>query len=121
MRRRPPDGRGGSRARAAPVAPPRFHDSGAMRDGPVPALVRRRRGTCLPDRPAALADPRGPGGAERLEAGDPIDVDWGQAVALRGMLELFGVHVRRFAIGQARQLVRALGGEAGAPYVVVVC
>src|SRR4051794_6285554 len=52
---------------------------------------------------------------------DLIDVDSGQAVALRGMLELFGVHVRRFAIGQARQLVRALGGEAGAPYVVVVC
>src|SRR4051794_9199447 len=40
---------------------------------------------------------------------DLIDVDSGQAVALRGMLELFGVHVRRFAIGQARQLVRALG------------
>jgi hypothetical protein len=43
---------------------------------------------------------------------DLIDVDSAQAVALRGMLELFGVHVRRFAIGQARQLVRALGGEA---------
>src|SRR4051794_24410897 len=52
---------------------------------------------------------------------DLIDVDSGQAVALRGMLELFGIHGRRFAIGQARQLVRALGGEAGAPYVVVVC
>src|SRR3954469_23972282 len=71
MRRRPPDGRGGSRARAAPVAPPRFHDSGGMRDGPVPALVRRRRGTCLPDRPAALADPRGPGGPQRLDVGRP--------------------------------------------------
>jgi hypothetical protein len=52
---------------------------------------------------------------------DLIDVESGEAVALRGALELFGVRVRRFPVGQARHLVRALGGEASAPYVVLAC
>ena len=52
---------------------------------------------------------------------DLIDVESGEAVALRGVLELLGVRVRRFPVGQARHLVRALGGEASAPYVVLSC
>jgi hypothetical protein len=52
---------------------------------------------------------------------DVIDVESSEAVALRGALELFGVRVRRFPVGQARHLVAALGGEASAPYVVVAC
>lgn len=52
---------------------------------------------------------------------DLIDVEAGEAVALRGVLELFGVRVRRFPVGQARHMVRALGGEATAPYVVLAC
>src|SRR3954467_6978351 len=109
MRRRPPDGRGGSRARAAPVAPPRFHDSGGMRDGPVlPSSAGDGERAYLtglrPSRIRAVQAAR-----NGWTSVDRIGVDSGQAVALRGMLELFGVHVRRFAIGQARQLVRALG------------
>lgn len=52
---------------------------------------------------------------------DLIDIESGEAVALRGVLELFGVRVRRFPVGQARHLVRALGGETNAPYVVLAC
>jgi hypothetical protein len=52
---------------------------------------------------------------------DLIDVESGEAEALRGALELFGVRVRRFPVGQARHLVRALGGEASAPHVVLAC
>jgi hypothetical protein len=52
---------------------------------------------------------------------DLIDVGSGEAAALRDALELFGLRVRRFPVGQARHLVRALGGEASAEYVVVAC
>ena len=52
---------------------------------------------------------------------DLIDVAGSEAVALRGVLELFGVRVRRLPVGEARHLVRALGGEASAPYVVLAC
>lgn len=52
---------------------------------------------------------------------DVIDVESGEAVALRGVLELFGVRVRCFPVGQARHLLRALGGDANAPCVVLAC
>lgn len=52
---------------------------------------------------------------------DIVDVESGEAAPLRGMLELLGVRVRLFPVGQARHLVRALGGEAIAPYVVLAC
>jgi hypothetical protein len=52
---------------------------------------------------------------------DVIDVEAFEAVALRAVLEQFGVRVQLFGVGQARHLVRALGGEATAPYVVLAC
>jgi hypothetical protein len=52
---------------------------------------------------------------------DIIDVEAGGTEALRGVLEQCGIRARRFPVGQARQLVAALGGEATAPFVVVAC
>ena len=43
---------------------------------------------------------------------DLIDLQSAEAVALRGLRELFGVRVRRFPVGQVRHLVRALDGES---------
>ncbi|WP_436774664.1 hypothetical protein [Yinghuangia sp. YIM S09857] len=53
---------------------------------------------------------------------DLLSVGDGDATALRGMLEGFGVRVNFFPVGQPRHLVAALGGERTvAPYVVIAC
>jgi hypothetical protein len=52
---------------------------------------------------------------------DVIDVEAYEAVALRAVLEQFGIRVQLFPVGQARHLVAALGAEARAPYVVLAC
>lgn len=45
----------------------------------------------------------------------------GEGAAIRGVLEQFGVTVGYFPIGQARHLIRLIGGEATAPYLVISC
>jgi hypothetical protein len=52
---------------------------------------------------------------------DVIDIESGDGVVIRALLERFGVLVRLFRIGQARHLGAVLGGEASAPYVLVTC
>jgi hypothetical protein len=65
--------------------------------------------------------PRGPGRRRRLDVRRSHRSRATEAVALRGVLELFGVRVRHFPVGHARHLVGALGGDATAPYVVLAC
>ncbi|MGW0662214.1 hypothetical protein [Streptodolium elevatio] len=53
---------------------------------------------------------------------DLLAVGDGDATAIRGVLEGFGVRVNYFPVGQARHIVAALGGErSAAPYVVIAC
>lgn len=53
---------------------------------------------------------------------DLLAIGDGDATAMRGVLEGFGVRVNYFPIGQPRHLVAALGGERPvAPYVVLAC
>lgn len=53
---------------------------------------------------------------------DLLAVGDGDATAIRGALEAFGVRVNYFPVGQARHIVAVLGGErAAAPYVVIAC
>ena len=52
---------------------------------------------------------------------DIVDVDTGEGAAIRPPLEAFGIGVNLLRVGQARQLVAALGGQASAPFVVLAC
>lgn len=53
---------------------------------------------------------------------DVVDVAVGtEAVALRAALEQFDVQVRRFPIGQARQVLRVLSGDMSPAQHVILC
>ena len=80
-----------------------------------------------PEEEAWLASLR-PSRIRQVQAGalawttvDVIDVDTGEGAAIRPALEAFGIRVNLLRVGQARQLVAALSGEATAPFVVVAC
>jgi hypothetical protein len=80
-----------------------------------------------PEEAAYLASLR-PSRIRKLQAGalgwttvDIIDIDTGEGPVIRPVLEACGVRVNMLRIGQARQLVAALGGQATAPYVVLAC
>jgi hypothetical protein len=87
-----------------------------MEDFPVSAAEREYLASLRPSRIREVQAGR-PG----WTSVDVIDVESGEAQALRATLELLGIHVRLFRVGQARHLVHALGGAADAPYVVLAC
>lgn len=70
-------------------------------------------------RPSRIRDVQA--GALSWTTVDMVDVESGEGVVLRPVLESFGVRVNLFRVGQARHLVNALGGEATAPFLLLAC
>ena len=60
-------------------------------------------------------------GATHWTSVDLVDVESGSGGVLRDALEVFGVRVNRFPVGQARQLVEALSSVDRAPFVLLAC
>jgi hypothetical protein len=69
-----------------------------------------------------------PSRIREVQAGEPawaevevVDVESGEAEAVRAGLEAFGTRVRLTRVGQGRHLTSALGGGTDAEFVVLLC